>query len=377
MQKNSGLLSKLIGHALIIFNICAVLWIGCCYISAVSSPAKHRYIEIFSLTTPFAVIAHVAFVFIWLLSRKKLRAIISVVSLAICYRLVIAVFAFNYFSHSDMEPHHGTVKIMHWNIHGLGLYSKTKSEQKDKEAIISTITKENPDILSLPEYYMYRDSSTKDNEKKIMQSCGFKEYHFGVDNTLGTHVVLGTIIFSKYPLIDYKVHHLGDWIIMQQADVKLYGKTIRMFFVHLFSFNINDYEREYLHEVSEGVPGTDEIKRSKPFIWKFNRSYAIRAHEADSVADILKASPYPVFIAGDFNDLPASYTYTRVRGGKLNDAFLEKGRGFGRTYNQMVFTLRIDHMFYDPSGLHVIGYKCPTNYASDHNPVIANFEVVR
>ena len=92
------------------------------------------------------------------------------------------------------------------------------------------------------------------------------------------------------------------------------------------------------------------------------------------MAAIIRTSPYPVFICGDFNDLPGSYTYTTIRG-DLNDAFLDKGRGFGRSYNQILFSLRIDHMFYDPSAMQAIGYRSPVNYASDHNPLIVNFRV--
>jgi endonuclease/exonuclease/phosphatase family metal-dependent hydrolase len=321
--------------------------------------------------------ANVAFVLIWLLSRKKARALISLVGIVVCYKLIITVFAFNYTGTNDMVSGPGRLKVMHWNIHGMGLYDKkNRSKKNDRDVIMDKIKEENPDILVMPEYYMYRDSSSKSNEQKISQSCGFKEYHFGVDNTLGIDVVLGTIVFSKYPLLDYTVYHLGDWIIMQQADVQIDGRMIRMFFLHLFSFNINDYDRAYLHQVKEQTPGISEIKHSRTFIWKFNRAFAIRASEADSVAAIVKKSPYPVFISGDFNDLPASYTYTTVRGG-LNDAFLDKGRGLGRTYNQLLFTLRIDDMFYDPAALQVIGYKCPTIYASDHNPVIANFRVLK
>lgn len=376
MEKTTGILNRLISHALIILNICAVFWLACCYLSSYISPAQYRYIAICSLTIPFAIIVNIAFAFIWLLSRKKPRALLSLVSLVICYRLVATVFAFNYFTTNDMETRAGSVRIMHWNIHGMGLYNKQYGAQKkDREQVMNTIKKENPDILVLPEYYMYRDSSTKNNEQSILERCGFKEYRFGVDNTLGTDVVLGTMIFSKYPLLDYKVYHLGDWIIMQQADVVLSGKKMRMFFLHLFSFNINDYDRAYLHEVKEHTPGIQEIKRSRSFIWKFNRSFAIRAQEADTIAAIIKTSPYPVFISGDFNDLPASYTYHTIRGG-LHDAFLDKGRGFGRTYNQILFTLRIDDMFYDPAALEIIGYKCPAIYASDHNPVIANFRVI-
>lgn len=377
MEKKPGILSRLIGHTLIILNVCSVIWLGVCYLASITSPAQHRYIGIASLTTPFAIIVNAGFICTWLISRKKARALISIISLILCYQLITTVFAFHYFSENDMESRPGTLKVMHWNIHGLGLYDKKRSSEKgDREVIIETIKKENPDVLVMPEYYMYRDSSTKANEQKIMQSCGFKEYHFDVDNTLGTHVVLGTVFFSKYPVADYKVYPLGNWIIMQQADMQVAGKMIRMFFLHLFSFNINDYDRAYLHEVKERATDVVGIERTKPFIWKFNRSFAIRAKEADSVATIVRSSPYPVFICGDFNDLPGSYTYTTIRG-QLKDAFLEQGRGLGRTYNQILFTLRIDHMFYDPAGLRVLGYKCPTNYASDHNPLIANFEVIK
>ena len=79
-------------------------------------------------------------------------------------------------------------------------------------------------------------------------------------------------------------------------------------------------------------------------------------------------------VCGDMNDLPASYTYTTIRG-NLNDAFVQKGKGFGRTYNEIFPTLRIDHIFYDPSALHIIGYKVPQIRISDHYPLIVNFEI--
>ncbi len=62
--------------------------------------------------------------------------------------------------------------------------------------------------------------------------------------------------------------------------------------------------------------------------------------------------------------------------GELKDAFLEKGRGLGRTYNQIIPTLRIDHMFYDPTVLKPIGFNCEFTSLSDHNPVIVNFEII-
>lgn len=81
-----------------------------------------------------------------------------------------------------------------------------------------------------------------------------------------------------------------------------------------------------------------------------------------------------MLICGDLNDLPGSYTYTKLKG-NLKDAFAEKGFGLGRTYNQILPTLRIDYILYDPRLLQIRGFSSPVLSLSDHNPVIANFEI--
>jgi endonuclease/exonuclease/phosphatase (EEP) superfamily protein YafD len=148
-----------------------------------------------------------------------------------------------------------------------------------------------------------------------------------------------------------------------------------MFFVHLYSFQLTDRDRDYIEDVRKSKTQIDEdLGKSKTFISKFNKAWAIRAREADSIAAIVKRSPYPVMICGDFNDLPGSYTYTSIRGG-LNDVFSDRGAGLGRTYNQIFRTLRIDHIFYNDKVLQLIGYRSYFNTMSDHNPVVANFRV--
>ena len=117
------------------------------------------------------------------------------------------------------------------------------------------------------------------------------------------------------------------------------------------------------------------LDRSKTFVVKFNNAFAKRAAEADKAAAIIAKSPYPVVLCGDFNDLPGSYTYMTMRGNR-NDAFLDKGKGFGRSYNRILPTLRIDHFFYDPTALKLVGFSCPNTTLSDHNPLITNFEII-
>jgi endonuclease/exonuclease/phosphatase family metal-dependent hydrolase len=57
-------------------------------------------------------------------------------------------------------------------------------------------------------------------------------------------------------------------------------------------------------------------------------------------------SPHPFIFCADLNDIPNSYSYATVRAG-MQDAFLEKGSGIGRTFLGLSPTLRIDYVFAD------------------------------
>src|SRR5690606_38970774 len=118
------------------------------------------------------------------------------------------------------------------------------------------------------------------------------------------------------------------------------------------------------------------VDESRSYLRRCGEAYVKRAIQADSAARIIAKSPYPVLLCGDFNDLPGSYTYQTMRG-NLKDAFAARGRGLGRTYNLFSPTLRIDYVFYDPALLRIIGFQSLATTLSDHNPVIANFEIKR
>jgi endonuclease/exonuclease/phosphatase family metal-dependent hydrolase len=366
----------LIRSAFIIANLLAVIWLLLCLMASYTSPAEVKHLALFSLTIPFAIVVNIFFAVFWLFTRKKIRSLFSITALLICYKLITVVFGLNYYAKHDWEPAKDRIKIMTWNVHGMGLFNKPLNEA-DKDKIAEVIKDESPDIVCLPEYAIMRDGSMAKYTKKMAKDNKFVDYWFNMDNTYGYHVQLGTMVFSKYPLLNFKANDLGNLIYLVQADVKLNGgKMMRLYFVHLYSFNLSDNDRNYIEDVRAGETEVkQDIGVSKTFISKFNHSWAIRAKEADSIASIISKSPYPVFICGDFNDLPGSYTYTTIKG-DLKDVFSEKGTGLGRTYNQIFRTLRIDHMFYDEDALELLAYKSYFNTMSDHNPVIANFKIM-
>ena len=195
-----------------------------------------------------------------------------------------------------------------------------------------------------------------------------------MDNGYGPNIWIGTAIFSKYPIIRFKAHELSPYIFLVENDININGTIIRVGIVHLQSFGLSDEDKAVIEEVKQ-EKNSESIVKSRSFAWKFNQAYVRRASEAQKVRSIISRSPYPVIICGDFNDLPYSYTYKIIKG-NLKDAFAEKGRGFGRTYNQIIPTLRIDHIFYNSNEFKINALKTPYSEFSDHSPVIANFEII-
>lgn len=264
------------------------------------------------------------------------------------------------------------LKILSWNVHGLGLFDKPVDKMKP-EQIFELIEEQEPDILCMIEYYTNADGSNT-KASTFFKEAGYKEYRFSYDNDFGSKIFIGNAVFSKYPLSNFEEIQIDEYIKMMRCDVSMPdSSTIRLFVMHLQSFLLGDQEKAFIEDVKHNTEKLEQKPGySKTFLEKFQRAYAKRASQAEMARKQIAESPYPVVICADFNDVPGSYTYTTVKG-NLKDAFAEKGRGIGRTYNFLSPTLRIDYIFYDCNALDLLGYQSIKTDLSDHNPIIANF----
>ncbi len=378
-KKKEGLLRRIFSHALLLINLGSVLWLALCYAAGFVNPNDLGFIALFSLTTFFAIAANVFFVFYWLfLSRKTLRFFLSAITLVLCHKIILTVFGLNFFGANDMALRERTLKLMTWNVHGMDIFTN-RNDGGYVDKIYELIKWEDADIVCLPEFPAKKHDSVelKPYAETIMENNGYKDYRYQFDNTLGTTIYFGTSVFSKYPLQNFKAHQIAEFIYLLQSDVQLpEGQMVRMFFVHLNTFGLSDMDKAYIEQVRKNQTDIrSDLGRSKTFIGKFNYAFKQRALEADSARKIIDKSPFPVLICGDFNDMPGSYTYMTMRG-NLSDAFLEKGKGIGRSYNQILPVIRIDHVFYDPTALEAIGYKSNYTSLSDHNPILVNFKIL-
>jgi endonuclease/exonuclease/phosphatase family metal-dependent hydrolase len=80
-----------------------------------------------------------------------------------------------------------------------------------------------------------------------------------------------------------------------------------------------------------------------------------------------------MIVCGDFNDTPVSHTYHALSNG-MHDAFTERGKGFGFTYNGPIPMLRIDYILYSEP-LQLEYFEIMQSNVSDHFPQQAYFLV--
>lgn len=157
--------------------------------------------------------------------------------------------------------------------------------------------------------------------------------------------------YSKTPI---EKHHgtvfPSTYNCYSSSDCKLGGRMVRIYNLHLESYGLVG-PRNALRRLHEGVQ--------------------MRSEQSDTVARDVAASPYPVILCGDFNDVPTSYVYRRVLG-SMQDGFRQAGRGLSFTYQGPLPGLRIDYIFCS-SELEFTGYR--SVYAGDffdHRWVVAD-----
>ncbi|SKA17410.1 Metal-dependent hydrolase, endonuclease/exonuclease/phosphatase family [Chitinophaga eiseniae] len=349
-----------------------VLFLAAC-LAPYISPAWFWPISFITLAFPFLLGLLVIFLAGWLFFNYK-YAFLSLTALFLGWKSISAFLAFNLPSGNKPAPAAQSLTVMSYNVSQFGLY-REKDSKYNRQAMFALIKKQEPDIACFQDFYTSERKNDFNNREDISREMKMPFRFFSSDFNRNGMQHWGSIIFSKYPIIasdkvKMSMGPLSESLIY--ADIVKDDDTIRIVNMHLesYRFNEKDYTdiRKIKNQEDTGLVATKNI------IQKMREAYIRRSQQADIVGNFIRQSPYPVIVCGDFNDTPASYTYFTIKG-NLQDAFLNKGWGVGRTFNGIAPTLRIDYVFAS-TDFKVNSFRRIISDLSDHYPVIANLSLV-
>lgn len=353
---------------LLLFNIGVLVLLAAGFLAAYIRPDKHWIFAFAGLVFPYAVIANLIFVFIWMVLWRKLF-LLSLVVLLLCWNRLTNYLQFDK-AESKVNENEQRIDLLSYNVQIFDLYNWKKDKlSKNGQAILDLFKEQNPDILCIQEFHAGKKNKV-DIADSIMQKSKLKHAHISFVEKDGKRMPYGIATFSKWPIINKQIITFDDNPVnfCIYSDVLVKKDTVRIFNLHLESIRLSREDYLYVEELPKNADSQDLFsENSKKILRKFKRAYIKRTPQAITVKETIDKSPYPVIVCGDFNDTPSSYTYSCLSDG-LIDAFKESGYGIGMTYAGSLPSFRIDYILHDKSYGSVDFTTLRKNF-SDHYPI--------
>jgi endonuclease/exonuclease/phosphatase family metal-dependent hydrolase len=356
-------LRKIFHRTFLGINIIFALSLLISYLSVHINPEDFAFPAYFGLAYPYLLLINIIIVVLWAVNLRY-EAFISIVIIAI---------GFSHFSNYIKFRKPKTVREESFMVisYNLKLFShfENKKDLDTEKKILALLKAQKPQIVCFQELFINGNSAQKDLE--IKKSLGGKYYSHLKLLGSGKNRYYGIATYSKYPIIGRgEIIHPGSSSLSIYTDIVISSDTFRLFNNHLQSFRLKSMERSFVEELvdSEDKQTINEIRTMSRSL---REGFRRRALQAQVVKDYINRSPYPVIVAGDFNDTPVSYVYGKIGKG-LNDAFVKSGYGAGFTYRGNYPPNRIDYIMYDES-LESVNFEIIRVKYSDHYPIIAWF----
>lgn len=346
-----------------LLNSLAVLALFVAYLAAWVNPSVNWQIAFFGLAYPFIVLINFLFAIYWIV-RKRWFAIIPILSIAIGWSTLLDYVQWNKKGSNTSAQ---SIKILSYNAHLFKPIKTNKYDKQSKHEMLQMILKEEADVLCIQEFY-YRKKGVYDIKDSIMER-GYKYFKEEIFEKNETET-MSIAVFSKFPILNYEhipFYQRAHANTCMMLDLKVGKDTIRLFNIHLQSISFQPEDYKYLDKVKKEVE--TDLASSKRIGARLKNAFVRRSEQAELLRESIDESPYPVIIAGDFNDTPASYAYEVISKGMKN-TFREKGRGLGITYNGAFPNFQIDYILCSEK-LQVHNFKIIRKKYSDHYPIVA------
>ena len=337
-------------------------------------PRKWWIISVLGFAFPILLFG-VVLLFVALLLLRTRWCILPAAALLLSFNNTRTTFSFHKHHSFTLERKPNTIRLVSWNVARFIEMKKNNNKGSQiRMKMMDMIRDQQADILCFQEFFHSDDSIYYQNIDYIRDNFKYPYWYYSYEWD-GDRYYTGTMIFSRYPIIDsglvrYPRPTLPD--ALMHADIKIGNDTIRVYTTHLQSLQFNRADYERIQKIKEAETG-GIVKNSRTIFSKLKNGFVNRAVQADIVNQVMDDSPYPALFCGDLNDTPNSYAYNTIRG-DMQDAFLEKGSGIGRTFSGISPTLRIDYIFADKR-FNVLQFNRIPKAYSDHYLIEADFDL--
>lgn len=340
-MKKLGIIDKII----FVINSLLAFALLLSYLLPYVPPKTFPLLSVLSLGVPLLILSNFFLLVFWAI-RFKRQLLLSLIVLVLGFNHVFSLFQF---SGNSTIKNEENLSVMSYNVRMFNAYKWVK-DKKIPEKITDFVTEKNPDILATQEHYVGVSGMERDYPFKFVFSKD-KNSEFG------------SAIYSKYPIINkqsigFPEEGNNNAIFV---DIVKNKDTLRIFNVHFQSLNIKP-------EIKDLQKGD-----SKKLIGRIGYGFKLQQKQAEMMMKEVDKSSYKTLVIGDFNNTAFSYVYQKVKGTRFNDAFLEAGSGFGKTFNLSYFPLRIDFLMIDKS-IEIESFEVfPVDY-SDHFPIMSRIK---
>jgi len=357
-------LRSIIKHLLLIINILVAV----CYLFGVVStfvpPYRMVFLSYFGLIFPLFAVANIFFVIFWAI-RKKWFVFISVALFVFTFSHLNNCFTIPYKSFFKQKTEQ-KIKILSYNISAMRMVRTSQ-----KENFFKFIAETDADIVCFQEFGYYKEKD-RDNFLAEMKK-NYPYRHIWYKNQSKTNS-WGVATFSKFPIIfKKKIDFDSKYNVSVFSDIVINNDTVRVFNNHLESNKFSMADIKKYQSAGDNLSGSELKNISSILSQKLGDAYKIRAVQARILAGEIKKSPYKNIVCGDFNDVPSSYVYHKVKG-NLTDLFTATSWGYKYTFYNKGMLVGIDHILIDKSFV-PISLTIPHKKFSDHYPVIGVFGI--
>lgn len=356
-------MKRLLNLLVLLVNLAVILAFVVLKMGSFINPNRLLLPAYASLALQALVILNILLFVYWLIMRKK-RIVLPILTFILCYstfQTAIPVHIFDKKIKTEQSP----IRLLSYNT--MAMSDMKKHQEADPNEVVQYILDADADIVCLQEFAVSLNKSqfTHADFEKIFTKYPYKHVSYKLNKW---RMNIGLATLSKYPIAEKRnIDYDSSFNMSMFTDIVIESDTIRVINNHLESNRITSQDMAETSGLMSDFSSEQFKELGKYLSRKMATAYRIRANQVAKVEAVIDSSPYKLLVCGDLNDVPSSYTYSKIRG-DLKDAFVEKGSGLGWTFAHSYYRFRIDYIFYDAS-FTATNYKRGKLRASDHYPI--------